>query len=90
MLTLNYSSPLLHHVPLVGLMPDTVYYYQCGDPDLGLSQTYNFTTAPAPGPAYPLVLGVVADVGQTINSSITIQHLADSQPKYVTLIGDLT
>lgn len=75
---------------LSNLEPDTTYFYQVGDPDFGLSDVYSFITAPPPGPAYPLVLGVVADVGQTINSSVTIQHLADSNPKYVTLIGDLT
>ena len=89
-LPLNYSSPLLHHTILDKLEPDTEYYYQCGDPTYGLSSVYSFMTAPVPGPDYPLVLGVVADVGQTANSSATIQHLADNEPKYVTLIGDLT
>ena len=86
----NYTSPLLHHTPLPNLMSGTTYYYTCGSAASGMSAEYSFTTAPAPGPAYPLVLGVVADVGQTVNSSITLQHLADSKPRYVTLIGDLT
>lgn len=63
---------------------------RCGDPKYGLSKEYSFSTAPETGTGYPLVLGVVADVGQTINSSQTIAHLAAHDPKYVTLIGDLT
>jgi len=34
-------------------------------------------------------LGVVADVGQTLNSSTTYQHLVASNPDAVLFIGDL-
>ena len=47
----------------------------------------NFTTPPALG-AYPFNLGVVADVGQTDNSSMTMQRLADSQPQAFLFVGD--
>ncbi|KAK9802602.1 hypothetical protein WJX73_000292 [Symbiochloris irregularis] len=87
---LNYSSPLIHHTILTDLEPDTVYYYRVGDPKFGLSQVYSFRTAPTPGTGYPLRIGVVADVGQTINSSQTISHLAGNDPNYVILVGDLT
>lgn len=83
----NYSSPLFHHVTLQGLIPDTLYFYKCGDPDVGISQQLNFTTTPPMG-SYPLVLGVVSDTGLTPNTTVTIQHLVDSKPQVWTLIGD--
>lgn len=46
---LNYSSPLFHHVTLQDLAPMTQYFYKCGDPKLGMSQEFNFTTPPAVG-----------------------------------------
>lgn len=88
---LNYSSPLFHHVVLQNLLPNTLYYYKCGDPVLGMSDEFNFTSPPAVGTAsYPMVLGVVADTGLTPNTTVTIQHLVDSKPQVWTLIGDFS
>lgn len=78
---------VLHHTPITGLTPNTSYYYVCGDPMLGLSNEYMFTTGPSSASPFPFRLGVVADVGQTINSTVTIQHLIDSKPQVFTLIG---
>jgi hypothetical protein len=83
----NYSSPLFHHVPLTNLMPLTTYFYKAGDPQLGQTAVLNFTTPPAVG-SYPFNMGVVADVGQTVNSSMTIQRLADSKPQAFLFVGD--
>jgi hypothetical protein len=84
---LNYSSPLIHHVTLTNLTPNTTYYYQCGDPALGLSGQFNFTTLPPVG-TYPLRIGVIADVGQTANSSDTYTHLLADSPQVVVFVGD--
>lgn len=48
-------------------------------------QEYNFTTPPA-GPSYPLRFGLVADVGQTDNSSDTFNHLAASEPQVLRFV----
>ena len=88
---LNYSSPLFHHVTIQNLTPSTLYYYKCGDVNLGMSQEFNFTSPPAVGPTtYPFVLGVVADTGLTPNTTVTIQHLTDAKPQVWTLIGDFS
>lgn len=36
-------------VELTGLIPDTIYYYDCGDPSKGFSSVMSFRTAPVPG-----------------------------------------
>eukprot|EP00891_Asterochloris_glomerata_P007273 jgi/Astpho2/7273/fgenesh1_pg.00113_%23_79_t len=60
----NYTSPLLHHVPITGLQPSATYFYKVGDASLKnefnisyLSPELNFTTPPAVGSAssYPQV-----------------------------------
>ncbi len=87
----NYSSPLFHHVVLSNLAPSTTYFYKVGDTTYGLSSEYNFTSPPKVGnTTYPFVLGVVADPGLTINTTVTIQHLVDANPQVWTLIGDFT
>lgn len=40
---------MIHHVTVQNLTPDTVYYYQCGDSQAGMSQTYSFRMPPAVG-----------------------------------------
>ena len=88
---LNYSSPLFHHVTIQNLAPSTQYYYKVGDPKLGMSQEFNFTSPPALGESsYPFALGVVADTGLTPNTTVTIQHLVDAKPQVWTLIGDFS
>lgn len=48
-------SGALHHVVLGAgpegpLLPDTTYYYTCGDPELGMSPEFSFRTPPLTGP----------------------------------------
>ena len=62
----------------------------CGDPALGLSEEFYFTTSPSAAEPYPMRLGIIADLGETENSTQTIQHLLYDKPQFVTLIGDLT
>ena len=51
----EYVSGALHHVVIGAgangpLQPDTTYYYSCGDPDLGMSPEFSFTSPPETGP----------------------------------------
>ena len=87
----NYSSPIFHHVTLSNLLPSTTYYYKVGDPKYGQSKELTFKTVPKVGSgSYPFVLGVVADPGLTVNTTVTIQHLVDANPQVWTLIGDFS
>ena len=62
----------------------------CGDAALGMSEEFYFTTSPSAAAPYPMRLGIIADLGETENSTQTIQHLLYDKPQFVTLIGDLT
>ena len=51
----EYVSGALHHVVLGAgpegpLQPDTIYFYTCGDPELGMSPEFSFRTPPVVGP----------------------------------------
>ena len=65
-----YTSPVIHSVTLTGLAPDTAYTIGID----GLLSPSVFTTAPAVGDA--ITFGVVGDLGQTGNSSATVDALA--------------
>ncbi|EIE18216.1 Metallo-dependent phosphatase [Coccomyxa subellipsoidea C-169] len=87
----SYISGTFHHVRLTGLQPNASYYFKCGDPGVAMSRELRFATPQPPGPAaFPQRIGVIADLGQTHNSSATLQHLIQSQPPVVLLVGDLT
>ncbi|XVF65210.1 hypothetical protein PTKIN_Ptkin09bG0229000 [Pterospermum kingtungense] len=89
---LNYSSGIIHHVRLTGLEPNTVYYYECGDPKKGaMSEVYWFRTMPVSGPrSYPSKIGVVGDLGLSYNTTTTIDHLIKNDPALILLLGDVT
>ena len=53
------------------------------------SSVFNFSTPPAVG-AYPLRMGVFADVGQTFNSSETLRRLLDAGSSVLAFVGDWT
>ncbi|EIE19892.1 Metallo-dependent phosphatase [Coccomyxa subellipsoidea C-169] len=79
----TYVSNLLHHVHVTGIPYGKTIYYKCGDPAKELSAEIPLTLPASLKPktlTYPLRLGVVADVGQTINSSVTYQHLVANKP----------
>lgn len=63
-----YTSPSIHTVALPALEPSTAYEYRVG------SRAFSFRTPPAPG-APRVSFGVVGDLGQTSNSSATIDGL---------------
>ena len=64
-------SGALHHV-VIGtgasgpLQPDTTYYYSCGDPDLGMSDEFSFTTPPKSGPESFPYRSALAPVGLAV------------------------
>ena len=54
---------------------------RCGDPLEAMSEELSFRTLQAPGPAaFPQRLGLIGDLGQTYNSSRTLQHVLQSDP----------
>ena len=52
----------------------------------GSSPLLNFTMPPAVG-SYPMTMGVIADVGQTSNSSQTYQRMAAQNVQIATSVG---
>ncbi|KAK9820918.1 hypothetical protein WJX74_007259 [Apatococcus lobatus] len=94
----EYESGALHSVilgqgPEGPLLPSTTYYYQVGDPAPGgeMSPVFSFNTTPPVGPAsLPYRLGLVGDLGQTLDSAKTLQHLVEVQPQSILNVGDLS
>jgi len=71
---ISYASGVIHHVKLKHLKPGHTYFYRCGDPDFPgqWSRELNFTMPRATGRhEFPFRLGVIADIGQTYNSTGT-------------------
>ncbi len=69
---ISYASGVIHHVKLKHLKPGHTYFYRCGDPDFPgqWSHELNFTMPRATGRhEFPFRLGVIADIGQTYNST---------------------
>lgn len=64
----EFTSGVLHSAVIDGLEPSSTFFYRVGDTDLGLSTVRNFTTPGVVGAEQPLVLGILADLGQTNNS----------------------
>ncbi|KAJ7570190.1 hypothetical protein O6H91_01G109600 [Diphasiastrum complanatum] len=89
---LNYTSGIIHHVRLEGLLSRTKYFYRCGDASLdALSEEHTFETLPSPSPiSYPDRIAVVGDLGLTYNSSSTMQHLLQNNPSLLLMVGDLS
>ena len=57
----------------------------------GLSGIYSFRTAQALKPTWsPYKIAMWADVGQTMNSSLTLEHMVEADADVSILIGDLT
>jgi predicted phosphodiesterase len=89
----TYVSQLFHHVHVTGLPYGQAIYYKIGDTTKEMSGEFTITLSTAIQPVtftYPMRLGVVADVGQTYNSSVTYQHLVADKPDAAVFIGDLS
>jgi hypothetical protein len=79
----TFVSSLLHHVHVTGIPYGTPIYYKCGSPTVEMSAVYPIILPTSLRPqtwTYPMRLGVVADVGQTYNSSVTYQQLVLDKP----------
>ena len=79
-------------IPLFAeLSPNTLYQYQCGDVQQGMSNLYYFKTMPESGPkSYPSRIAVVGDLGLTYNTTSTVEHLTSNHPDLILLVGDIT
>ncbi|XP_060959895.1 purple acid phosphatase 15 isoform X2 [Cannabis sativa] len=77
---------------ITGLKPNTLYQYQCGDVEEGISNNlYYFKTMPKSGPkSYPSRIAVVGDLGLTYNTTSTIEHLTSNHPDLILLVGDVS
>ena len=87
-----YKSGYIHHVLLTELEPSKKYYYQCGDFTLeSKSALLYFNTLPKEGDNQKVTFGVLGDIGQTINSVLTVKHLIN-EPNISMILhaGDLS
>lgn len=64
----EFTSGVLHSAVINGLEPSSTFFYRVGDTSLGLSSVRNFTTPGIVGAEQPLVLGILADLGQSNDS----------------------
>lgn len=68
----RYTSGLIHHVPLTGLAPSTVYYYKAA----GAATEFSFTSGAAvSSSSFPYTFGCFADIGESLNADDTVLHL---------------
>eukprot|EP00270_Netrium_digitus_P021535 TRINITY_DN9242_c0_g1_i2.p1 TRINITY_DN9242_c0_g1~~TRINITY_DN9242_c0_g1_i2.p1 ORF type:complete len:571 (-),score=113.53 TRINITY_DN9242_c0_g1_i2:56-1768(-) len=81
-----YTSGLIFQCAIGPLLPRRLYFYSI----FGLPRVFNFTSLPQPGPEVPLRLGLMADVGQTVNSSATLDHAIESDYDFMLLAGDVS
>jgi len=87
----NYVSPFIHHVELLGLSPSTIYYYTVGSTSGETSPIGSFHTAPAVGDEQPLVMLAVGDLGQTPDSNSTVMHMLEDEHAALLLhAGDMS
>ncbi|GAB4821362.1 hypothetical protein N2152v2_008408 [Parachlorella kessleri] len=88
----SYASGTIHHVLVTGLEPGQTIYYVVGDPTFhAWSPEFNVTVPPMPTlDNLPIKIAIIADLGQTVHSDATLQHLMANNPQLVWLIGDLT
>lgn len=83
---LFYKSGHVHNVVLGNLDSSTVYYYKCG----GAGLEYSFRTPPALGPQTPITFAIAGDLGQTDETSSTLDHIRQSSYDVLLLPGDLS
>ena len=87
-----YNSGYIHHVLIKDLEPTTKYYYQCGDFALQRhSQLLYFNTLPKTGLKIKTTFGILGDIGQTVHSISTVNHLMkESNISMILHAGDLS
>lgn len=89
---LNYTSGIIHHARLSDLLPNTSYYFKCGDPVTNVfSEEHSFRTLPLPSAtSYPARIAIVGDLGLTSNSSTTLDHIIQNDPTLLLVVGDMS
>ena len=85
----QYTSGLIHHVPLTGLAPSTVYYYKAA----GAATEYSFTSGAAvSSSSFPYTIGCFADIGEGLNADNTVVHMIQGSANIDSFIlsGDIS
>ena len=85
---LTYQSPIIHHVLLTGLVDDATYYYIVGNDMYGWSAEKSFKMYNRA--ATTIRVGVWGDIGDTANSSATLDSLAARNPDIILSMADFT
>ena len=80
-----YDSPIIHTAVLTGLVAGTTYYYQ----PAGASKVFSFTMIQAVN-TYPFKAALVADLGTTAVSAMSVAVLAAMKASVVIFTGDLS
>ena len=80
-----YDSPIIHTTVLKGLVAGMTYYYQ----PAGACKVYSFTMIQAVN-TYPFKAALVADLGTTAVSAMSVAVLAAMKASVVIFTGDLT
>lgn len=77
-------------IPRSGLPAGARVFYRVGWPAYNdWSAVHNFTTFNADDSNFPFTVGVMADLGLSFNSSLTVRQMFNANPKVVLNIGDL-
>ncbi|KAJ9468871.1 Purple acid phosphatase 18 [Diplonema papillatum] len=91
-----YTSPDIFHGQLTNLTcGGQVHTYKVGG-NPTWSDEYTFTTLPCLGPDVPFSFALMGDLGQTVNSSMTVDHVYDGMTQsqdplqMAWLVGDLS
>ncbi len=84
----SYASPCIHHVVVDGLAPGTAYKYQVSVDGRAYGKPKAFKTLKVGAKVYPLKVGLIADLGQTNNSTETRDHAYANKPDVIFFPGD--
>ena len=73
-----------------GLPSGSRVYYRVGWPEYDQwSDVFDFTTFKSGGGNFPVKIGVMADLGLSVNSTRTAEEMYKAKPHIVLNIGDL-
>ncbi|GAQ79694.1 purple acid phosphatase [Klebsormidium nitens] len=88
-IAVQYVSGYIHKVTVSNLSPDTTYFYTVGDGATRNSPQLSFKTLQAVGPTFrPYRIAVYADPGETANTTVTVDHIQQSNSDLHIHIGD--
>ena len=85
---MTYQSPIFHHVLLVDLTPGRTVYYIVGNDKDGWSNERSFPVFDDSKTSTRIA--VWGDIGQTSNSSLTLDALAARNPDLILNLADFT